>query len=191
MLYFEGKNQEVTDYFEKIKDGYQCKVCGKTAEIQSNIYSHVETEHYSPGYSCDICGKDLNTRHNWRRHLRYCKKTHGIEDPIKSTADLEIARFVDSKFGNHMLVDKAGHIYQVNTRNPKGTKIYWICRQKQREKDPTKKCNARATTTGIHVLAWTGEHNHPVIEHQLQNYDRKLFVNDNKTKFWDLPEDYE
>ena len=112
--------------------------------------------------------------------MRYCKKTHGIEDPLKSVDDLEMARFVDSKFGNHMLVDKAGHVYQLNSRNPKGTKIYWVCRQKQREKDPSKRCNARAVTTGIHVLAWSGEHNHPVIEHQLQNYERKFYVNDSK-----------
>ena len=68
--------------------------------------------------------------------MKFCKKSHGIveKDPLKDPGGLEIARFVDSKFGNHMLVDSKGHVYQVNTRNPKGTKIYWICRETGRDR---------------------------------------------------------
>ena len=68
--------------------------------------------------------------------MKFCKKSHGIveKDPLKDPSGLEIAQFVDSKFGNHMLVDSKGHVYQVNTRNPKGTKIYWICRETGRDR---------------------------------------------------------
>ena len=71
-----------------------------------------------------------------RRHMKYCKKSHGIleHDPLLD-GDLEVAKFIDSKFGkNHMLVDSKGHVYQLNTRNPKGTKMYWICRQTARDR---------------------------------------------------------
>ena len=92
----------------------------------------IESNHYSPGYDCDVCGKTWKARNNLRRHMKFCKKSHGIVE--KDPSDLEIARFVDSKFGNHMLVDSKGHVYQVNTRNPKGTKIYWICRETGRDR---------------------------------------------------------
>ena len=46
---------------------------------------------------------------------------------------------------------------------------------------------------GIHVLAWSGEHNHDVIEHQLQCYDRKYAnaypANDPRSKkIWERPD---
>ena len=55
------------------------------------------------------------------------------------------------------------------------------------------RCYARATTMGIHVLAWSGEHNHEVIEHQLQCYDRKYAnaypANDPRSKkIWERPD---
>ena len=96
----------------------------------------IASNHYSPGYNCDVCGKTWKARNNLRRHMKFCKKSHGIveKDPLKDPSGLEIAQFVDSKFGNHMLVDSKGHVYQVNTRNPKGTKIYWICRETGRDR---------------------------------------------------------
>lgn len=98
-----------------------------------------------------------------------------------------MAQFVESKFGNHLLMDKMGHVYQVNNRSRNGTKIYWTCRQRTRIKD--KMCVARGATKGIYVLKWTGEHNHEVIEHQLQNYERKYVVNDPRCKkTWKKPD---
>ena len=74
--------------------------------------------------------------------------------------DLEVAQLVESKFGNHMLMDKMGHVYQVNSRNRNGSKIYWTCRERKHTK--INSCIARGVTRGTHVLQWSGKHNHEV-----------------------------
>ena len=68
---------------------------------------------------------------------------------------------VKSKFGNSLLMDKIGHVYQVNSRSKDGSKIYWTCRERERSK--VNSCIARGVTGGIHVLKWSGEHNHEVL----------------------------
>ena len=107
-------------------------------------------------------------------------------DPFHAE-ELEVARFVESKYGNHNLMDKAGHVYVVNHRNKTGEKIYWTCREykrtqgrKIRHNSVEEKCPARLTTLGIHIIASKGAHNHPVIEHQLENYDRKYEIENYK-----------
>ena len=107
-------------------------------------------------------------------------------DPFHAE-ELEVARFVESKYGNHNLMDKAGHVYVVNHRNKTGEKIYWTCREykrtqgrKIRHNSVEEKCPARLTTLGIHIIAAKGAHNHPVIEHQLENYDRKYEIENYK-----------
>ena len=72
-----------------------------------------------------------------------------------------MAQLVESKFGNHMLMDKMGHVYQVNSRSKDGKKIYWTCRQRNRSKQNM--CVARSVTSGTNVLQWSGEHNHEVL----------------------------
>ena len=90
-------------------------------------------------------------------------------DPLNPD-DLEVARYVESRHGNMNLVDRAGHVFQMNHRNRTGKKIYWTCEYKRQNKRfQEDKCTARATTVGIHVLAWTGEHNHEVNDHQFKN----------------------
>ena len=173
-MYFKGTSQEVKDFYEKIEDGYQCKVCGKTSEIQNNIFTHVETNHYSPGYPCDLCGKNWNTRHNFQRHLRNCKESHGIEIPSKSETDLEVAKFTESVQGNPMLLDKEGHPFKTSVK--RGRKIYWICRDRV-----LSKCPASAVTDGIHVIKFAHTHNHP-LRPNTKNYDRKYQIQDKKSK---------
>ena len=60
-----------------------------------------------------------------------------------------------SKYGNAVLLDKAGYAYRSNLK--KETKIYWRCRNYERFK-----CNARAVTDGFYVVSWNGEHSHVV-----------------------------
>lgn len=85
---------------------------------------------------------------------------------------LEVGRFIQSKFGNALLMDKAGYVYKTSCRDKQGRKIYWICREYEKKQiDKSLKCKARATTDGIHIRGWSNEHNHePPTELQLQNY---------------------
>lgn len=58
-----------------------------------------------------------------------------------------------SKFGNAVLVDKAGYVYR--SRQKKESKIYWSCRDEAKFK-----CNARAITDGFYIMSMSGEHHH-------------------------------
>ena len=79
-----------------------------------------------------------------------------------------MGRFVESKFGNTLLLDNAGYVYLVKHKSKTCAKIHWGCRDFKKEK-----CYAKALTDGIHVIKWKGFHNHPVRPVKLQNYDRK------------------
>ena len=61
--------------------------------------------------------------------------------------------FMKSKYGNAVLMDKAGYAYRSNLK--KETKIYWRCRNSEKFK-----CPARAVTDGFQVMSWTGLHSH-------------------------------
>ena len=63
--------------------------------------------------------------------------------------------FMKSKYGNAVLMDKAGYAYRSNLK--KETKIYWRCRNSEKFK-----CPARAVTDGFQVMSWTGLHSHPL-----------------------------
>ena len=76
--------------------------------------------------------------------------------------DLEVAQFVENKFGNKMLMNKMGHVYSINSRSKDGTKIYWTCRERKLSKG-NNKCIARGVTRDTSVLQWSGEHNHEVL----------------------------
>ena len=42
-----------------------------------------------------------------------------------------MAKFVESKYGNPMLLDKGGHVYKSSVK--RGRKIYWTCREKNKK----------------------------------------------------------
>ena len=73
---------------------------------------------------------------------------------IYFTDKVEEAMFMKSKYGNAVLMDKAGYAYRSNLK--KETKIYWRCLTSEKFK-----CPARAVTDGFQVMSWTGLHNHP------------------------------
>jgi len=70
------------------------------------------------------------------------------KDPLEENQQ-EMAKFVESKYGNPMLLDEGGHVYKSSVK--RGRKIYWTCREKN------KKCLSKAVTNGIYVIQWTGE----------------------------------
>ena len=72
---------------------------------------------------------------------------------IYFTDKVEEAMFMKSKYGNAVLLDKAGYAYRSNLK--KETKIYWRCRNSEKYK-----CPARAVTDGFQVMSWTGLHSH-------------------------------
>ena len=90
---------------------------------------------------------------------------------------LDMGKFIQSKFGNAILMDKAGFVYK--TKSKIGKKIYWICRESDKKQiDKSSRCKARAITTdGIHIKTWKNEHNHePPTKAELQEYIRKYGV---------------
>ena len=42
-----------------------------------------------------------------------------------------MAKFVESKHGNPMLLDKGGHVFKSSVK--RGRKIYWTCREKNKK----------------------------------------------------------
>ena len=67
-----------------------------------------------------------------------------------------MATFTSSAYGNPMLVDSQGYIYQRHiTTRQSANKIHWRCSKHRRGG-----CPARATTEGDYVINKAGQHNH-------------------------------
>ena len=75
-----------------------------------------------------------------------------FSDSMK-TNELEKARFVESRTGNPMLLDKDGYIFFSNKKGKNWT--YWKCKETD-----SRKCPARAYTKDIYVAKWSNQHNH-------------------------------
>jgi len=72
-----------------------------------------------------------------------------------------------SKFGNALLVDKAGYAYRSSQK--KDSKIYWRCRDSDKFK-----CGARAVTDGFYIMAFTNVHcHHPTAAEALKKEKAK------------------
>ena len=70
-----------------------------------------------------------------------------------SIADFyEVANFVQGMRGIE-LKDNSGYLYRSSEKRK--SKIYWKCSMVH-----FSKCRARAVTDGVHVVSFTGEHNH-------------------------------
>ena len=67
----------------------------------------------------------------------------------------EEVKFVMSKFGNALLVDKAGYMYYKTHGSKITDKIYWICCDRKKFK-----CFGRATTEGFYIVNKASKHNH-------------------------------
>lgn len=91
-------------------------------------------------------------------------------DPL-NTNEFEVGRFIESKYGNSLLLDSAGYVYRINRK--RNRKIYWVCRETRIKGF---KCPAKATTNGIYITNLSEKHNHDPTEEQKQNYDRKYGV---------------
>ena len=78
----------------------------------------------------------------------------------------EQAKYIESKFGNPMLLDRNGHVFTANGgykkgKLKKGDKNWWRCRESMRKRKSTlNKCPAKATTDSMNVVTWRYEHNH-------------------------------
>ena len=73
----------------------------------------------------------------------------------------EQAKYIESKFGNPMLLDRNGQVFTANGGYKKGVKNWWRCRESmRRRKSNLKKCPAKATTDGMNIVTWRFEHNH-------------------------------
>ena len=92
--------------------------------------------------------------------------------------NLEVGRFIESKFGNALLMDKNGYVYKATKKSKSGRRINWVCRDYDRDKN--NKCYAKATTDGIHIVEFHVDHSHPVTEFHRQNYDRKYQLQNKK-----------
>ena len=71
---------------------------------------------------------------------------------------LGLAKFVQTKSGNQLLLDIDGYVYNRSSQN--GTTLYWCCRNKD-----NKRCLARAITEKFfgqpeYVTSWKGVHTH-------------------------------
>ena len=74
---------------------------------------------------------------------------------------LEEAKFIESRNGKPMLLDRNGQGFISHKKH--GVRTYWCCREyKKQRKRNQETCPARATTDGIYVKNWRFEHNHPL-----------------------------
>jgi len=76
----------------------------------------------------------------------------------------EEVKFVMSKFGNALLVDKAGYMYYKTHGSKITDKIYWICCDRKKFK-----CFGRATTEGFYIVNKASKHNHAATQKKTKN----------------------
>ena len=73
----------------------------------------------------------------------------------------EQAEYIESKFGNPMLLDRYGQVFTANGGYTKCGTNWWRCRESMRKRQSKlEKCPAKATTDGMNVVTWRYEHNH-------------------------------
>ena len=81
---------------------------------------------------------------------------------------LEKAKFIESRAGKPMLLDRNGQGFISHQKY--GARTYWSCREnKKQRKRNQEKCPARAITEGIYVKSWRCEHNHPFEDFEDEN----------------------
>ena len=72
------------------------------------------------------------------RNLELSFFSNLITDPLHAAEggvfEPEMGRFVESKFGNTLLLDKAGFVYLVKHKMKNSSKIHWACREFKKEK---------------------------------------------------------
>merc|ERR1719491_709305 len=92
-------------------------------------------------------------------------------------AKIKIWRLADSSKANSAMLFswiKMVTFTKLQKKSKSGRKIHWVCRDYDRDKN--KKCYAKATTDGIHIIEFHVAHSHPVTEFHRQNYDRKYQI---------------
>ena len=73
----------------------------------------------------------------------------------------EQAKYIVSRFGNPMLLDRNGQVFTTTQGYKKGDKNWWRCRESMRKRQSKlEKCPAKATTDEMNVVTWRYEHNH-------------------------------
>ena len=81
---------------------------------------------------------------------------------------LEEAKFIESRHGKPMLLDRNGQGFTSEKKH--GVNTYWQCSESRKQSRLNQeKCPARATTEGIYVKSWRCEHNHPFEDFEDQN----------------------
>ena len=59
----------LNQHLERLGPGlYQCKLCGKTARMGTDIKKHIETHIEGLSYPCQVCGKTFSTTNSIRSH---------------------------------------------------------------------------------------------------------------------------
>ena len=59
----------LNQHLERLGPGlYQCKLCGKTARMSTDIKKHIETHIEGLSYPCQVCGKTFSTTNSIRSH---------------------------------------------------------------------------------------------------------------------------
>ena len=84
--------------------------------------------------------------------LHICLNAHLDFFPNLFADDLEIARYVQTRFGSTQLY-KDGYVYKRNSKSQ--DTVYWACRNARVG------CPARAGTKGQILVFCRGQHNHP------------------------------
>lgn len=82
----------------------------------------------------------------------------------------EEVKFVMSKFGNALLVDKAGYMYYKTHGSKITDKIYWICCDRKKFK-----CFGRATTEGFYIVNKASKHNHASTQKKTRHEIEKIW----------------
>ena len=74
---------------------------------------------------------------------------------------LEQAKYIGSKFGKPMCLDRNGQVFTCGQGYKQGGRNWWRCRESVRRRQSNlEKCPAKATTDGMNVVTWCYDHNH-------------------------------
>ena len=96
----------------------------------------------------------------FKKIKRIARSIHSYLFPF--VEKLEEAKFIESRNGKPMLLDRNGQRF--TSENKHGNRTYWQCRKYKKQR-----CPARAITDGIYVKNRRCEHNHPFEDFEDEN----------------------
>ena len=76
-IYSLGHTEMIKSKMQKLPEGpgWSCTDCSYTTNVQTNLFSHIETHHCCVAYQCPVCLSAHPSKNSLRMHIKR-KHTH-------------------------------------------------------------------------------------------------------------------